>query len=173
MEGHLLTHTCIADAAVVGVADDFAGELPLGFIVLKPEVDRAVKEDPAFAEEVRFDIFEVLALSSTCHMFQQRYYSMLRKPNPVTSGLLEEWFLLMPFLAMLPVRSFDVFYDSKQRNILVHPLLLDIALKCNPFFLRLKGSLFFWMMEIHLYCSLSNSPIYYDTISYFNQRNLL
>ncbi|KAK0235200.1 phenylacetyl-CoA ligase [Armillaria nabsnona] len=67
LEGHLLTHTCIADAAVVGVADDFAGELPLGFIVLKPEVDRAVKEDPAFAEEVRFDIFEHVAKAKSSY----------------------------------------------------------------------------------------------------------
>ncbi|KAG7440450.1 phenylacetyl-CoA ligase [Guyanagaster necrorhizus] len=67
LEGHLLTHTCIADAAVIGVADDFAGELPLGFIVLKPEVNCAVKEDPAFAEEVRFDIFEHVAKSKSSY----------------------------------------------------------------------------------------------------------
>ncbi|KAK0199836.1 phenylacetyl-CoA ligase [Desarmillaria ectypa] len=67
LEGHLLTHTCVADAAVVGVADEFAGELPLGFIVLKSEVGRAVKEDLAFAEEVRFDIFEHVAKSKSSY----------------------------------------------------------------------------------------------------------
>ena len=32
----LLTHPAVADAAVVGLADDEAGEIPVGFVVLKP-----------------------------------------------------------------------------------------------------------------------------------------
>ena len=36
LEALLLTHPAVADAAVVGEPDDEAGELPVGFVVLKP-----------------------------------------------------------------------------------------------------------------------------------------
>jgi 4-coumarate--CoA ligase len=36
LEALLLTHPAVADAAVIGLADDEAGEIPVGFVVLKP-----------------------------------------------------------------------------------------------------------------------------------------
>jgi 4-coumarate--CoA ligase len=36
LEALLLTHPAVADAAVIGVPDDEAGEIPIGFVVLKP-----------------------------------------------------------------------------------------------------------------------------------------
>lgn len=35
LEGHLLDHPDVADACVVGIPDDFSGEVPLAFVVLK------------------------------------------------------------------------------------------------------------------------------------------
>ena len=37
LEALLLTHPAVADAAVIGLPDDEAGEIPAGFVVLKPD----------------------------------------------------------------------------------------------------------------------------------------
>jgi 4-coumarate--CoA ligase len=36
LEAVLLTHPAVADAAVIGLPDEEAGEIPVGFVVLKP-----------------------------------------------------------------------------------------------------------------------------------------
>ncbi|KAJ6558663.1 phenylacetyl-CoA ligase [Mycena sp. CBHHK59/15] len=58
LEGHLLTHPSVVDAAVVGVPDEYSGELPRAFIVLKPELAAKVNNNAAFAEEIRTSILE-------------------------------------------------------------------------------------------------------------------
>ena len=37
LEALLLTHPYVADAAVIGIPDQLAGELPRGYVVLKPD----------------------------------------------------------------------------------------------------------------------------------------
>ena len=39
LEAVLLTHPAVADAAVVPLADEEAGEIPKGFVVMKPGTD--------------------------------------------------------------------------------------------------------------------------------------
>ncbi|KAJ7496703.1 phenylacetyl-CoA ligase [Mycena latifolia] len=58
LEGHLLGHDDVADAAVVGVPDDYAGELPCAFIVLKPQAASKVKSDPEVRKQVQERIFK-------------------------------------------------------------------------------------------------------------------
>ncbi|TPX32112.1 hypothetical protein SmJEL517_g04697 [Synchytrium microbalum] len=48
LEGYLLTHPAISDAAVIGRPDDEAGELPRGFIVVKPGSEVTEAEIVAF-----------------------------------------------------------------------------------------------------------------------------
>ncbi|KAF9259269.1 phenylacetyl-CoA ligase [Marasmius fiardii PR-910] len=67
LEGYLLTHDFIADAAVVGVADEYAGELPFAFIVLQPELAAAVESDAGVAEEVKANIFKFVADGKSRH----------------------------------------------------------------------------------------------------------
>ena len=48
LEALLLTHPAVADAAVVGEPDEEAGELPIGFVVLKPGATTSADELRAF-----------------------------------------------------------------------------------------------------------------------------
>ena len=48
LEALLLTHPAVADAAVVGVPDAEAGEVPRAFVVLKPGQDLAPEDVTAF-----------------------------------------------------------------------------------------------------------------------------
>jgi acyl-CoA synthetase (AMP-forming)/AMP-acid ligase II len=48
LEALLLSHPAIADAAVVGLPDEEAGELPVGFVVLKPGAQASAAEIMAF-----------------------------------------------------------------------------------------------------------------------------
>ncbi|KAJ7750426.1 phenylacetyl-CoA ligase [Mycena maculata] len=58
LEGHLLTHPSVVDAAVVGIPDEYSGELPMAFIVLQPELAAAVEKNTLFAGEIRSSIFK-------------------------------------------------------------------------------------------------------------------
>jgi 4-coumarate--CoA ligase len=48
LEALLLTHPDVADAAVIGIPDDEAGEVPKGFVVLKPGADASAADIKAF-----------------------------------------------------------------------------------------------------------------------------
>lgn len=48
LEGHLLQHPCVRDAAVIPVPDAEAGEVPKAFIVLKPQAQATADELMAF-----------------------------------------------------------------------------------------------------------------------------
>jgi 4-coumarate--CoA ligase len=51
LEGLLLTHPAVADAGVIGRPDDEAGELPIGFVVLKPGADATAAEVQTFVND--------------------------------------------------------------------------------------------------------------------------
>ncbi len=51
LEALLLTHPAVADAAVIGIADDEAGEIPVGFVVLKPGQEATEADIIAFIAE--------------------------------------------------------------------------------------------------------------------------
>ncbi|KAJ7768281.1 acetyl-CoA synthetase-like protein [Mycena metata] len=61
LEGHLLTHPSIFDCAVIGVADEYSGELPMAFIVLQPELATAVNTNVHLANDLRSGIFKHVA----------------------------------------------------------------------------------------------------------------
>jgi 4-coumarate--CoA ligase len=63
LEGHLLDHEAIADVGVVGIPDDFAGELPAAFVLLQAEAARKIKGDAKAEEKLKHDIAKVCGCS--------------------------------------------------------------------------------------------------------------
>jgi acyl-CoA synthetase (AMP-forming)/AMP-acid ligase II len=51
LEALLLTHPAVADAAVIGIPDVEAGELPKGYVVLKPGVEASEDEIKGFVAD--------------------------------------------------------------------------------------------------------------------------
>ena len=50
LEGHLLQHPDVADTCVVGVPDDYSGEVPFAFVVLSADAaKRALRSDAEVA----------------------------------------------------------------------------------------------------------------------------
>ncbi|KAF7371122.1 Phenylacetyl-CoA ligase [Mycena sanguinolenta] len=67
LEGHLLGHKDVADVAVIGLPDDFAGELPLAFIVLKPQPASEVKSDAQAQKRIRESLFKHVSTSKSSY----------------------------------------------------------------------------------------------------------
>lgn len=59
LEGHLLLHPDVADSCVVGIQDDYSGELPLAYIVLQSHAAARIKDNPMAAQELKKLIFKV------------------------------------------------------------------------------------------------------------------
>ncbi|KIJ62741.1 hypothetical protein HYDPIDRAFT_114438 [Hydnomerulius pinastri MD-312] len=61
LEGCILDHPDVADTCVVGVQDDYSGELPLAFVVLRPEAATRVQSDPTGTEKIKQSIMKHVA----------------------------------------------------------------------------------------------------------------
>jgi acyl-CoA synthetase (AMP-forming)/AMP-acid ligase II len=51
LESLLLTHPAVADAAVIGLPDEEAGEIPVGYVVLKPGAQASAEDIQAYVAE--------------------------------------------------------------------------------------------------------------------------
>lgn len=59
LEGHLLDHSAVADAGVIGLPDDFSGDVPMAFIVLSVDAAQRVAADPKEAERIKAEVIKV------------------------------------------------------------------------------------------------------------------
>ncbi|KAI0325523.1 amp dependent CoA ligase [Cubamyces sp. BRFM 1775] len=61
LEGHLLDHPDVGDVCVVGIPDEYSGELPFAFVVPSAAAQARIDANPAAAEEVRKAIMKHVA----------------------------------------------------------------------------------------------------------------
>ena len=59
LEGHLLEHPDVGDACVVGVPDEYSGEVPLAFVVPSHDAQERIKADPKEADKIKLAILKV------------------------------------------------------------------------------------------------------------------
>ncbi|KAJ7212301.1 phenylacetyl-CoA ligase [Mycena pura] len=61
LEGTLLDHPDVSDACVVGVPDEYSGEVPLAFVALSADAADRVKRTPSILQEIRASILKHVA----------------------------------------------------------------------------------------------------------------
>ncbi|KAH9834984.1 amp dependent CoA ligase [Rhodofomes roseus] len=61
LEGHVLDHPDVSDVCVVGLPDDYSGELPLAFVTPSVAAAERMKKDPAEAAKIRTSITKHVA----------------------------------------------------------------------------------------------------------------
>lgn len=59
LEGHLLDHPDVADVCIVGIPDDYSGEIPLAFVMLEEGAAQKAKASASDAEEIKKSIMKV------------------------------------------------------------------------------------------------------------------
>ena len=59
LEGHLLDHPYISDVCVVGLPDEFSGEVPMAFVVPSSKAGKLIKTGPQGSLEVKQAICKV------------------------------------------------------------------------------------------------------------------
>lgn len=60
LEGCILDHADVSDVGVVGVTDDYSGEIPLAFVVLTADALQRVDRHPNAAREIKASITKVM-----------------------------------------------------------------------------------------------------------------
>ena len=64
LEGCLFDHKAVADVCVVGIPDDYSGEVPLAFVVLREEARKIIEQDPRKAANIKASIEKVNNINS-------------------------------------------------------------------------------------------------------------
>ncbi|KAF9019187.1 phenylacetyl-CoA ligase [Hymenopellis radicata] len=67
LEGCILDHRDVLDACVVGIPDDYSGEVPLAFVVLNSEAEAKVKGKPQEARKVKESISKHVAANKVAY----------------------------------------------------------------------------------------------------------
>lgn len=59
LEGCLFDHDDVADACVVGIPDEYSGEIPLAFVVLTAAASKRIAADGKEADKIKASIIKV------------------------------------------------------------------------------------------------------------------
>jgi acyl-coenzyme A synthetase/AMP-(fatty) acid ligase len=91
LEAQILTLSEISDTCVVGLPDEYSGELPLAFVVLSAKVKQQIGDDAAKLEALKKKVAKVMS-TYTCLDSQMLtvWTSTLPTLRALTSGWREE-----------------------------------------------------------------------------------
>lgn len=64
----MLGHPAVSDVCVVGVKDEYSGELPKAYIVLEQKLAESIKDDAAAAEELKRVLMKASVYSQTAYL---------------------------------------------------------------------------------------------------------
>lgn len=67
LEGHLLLHPDVVDACVVGVPDEYSGELPMAYIVIHDKARQRMAGDKTAGLKLKVVLAKV---SRICHSLE-------------------------------------------------------------------------------------------------------
>lgn len=70
LEGLLLDHQDVADVCVVGIPDEFSGEVPMAYVVISPKTLERVGSDAQALTKLKTDLMLVrsyIQFISACH----------------------------------------------------------------------------------------------------------
>jgi len=59
LEAHLLSHPSVRDACVVGIPDEYSGEIPLAFIVPTQGALEKIEKSASESQSIKLDIQKV------------------------------------------------------------------------------------------------------------------
>lgn len=59
LEGHLLGHPDVADVCVVGIPDQYSGEVPLAFVMLEAKAAEKAQRDEKEGDKIKASISKV------------------------------------------------------------------------------------------------------------------
>lgn len=78
LEGHLLDHQDVDDVCIVGIPDEYSGELPFAFVVLNPSARGESNKDSGKEEEIRTALMRVRSVTPHDALLQNLTVSSAR-----------------------------------------------------------------------------------------------
>ena len=105
LEGHLLDHPDVADVGVVGIPDEYCGEVPMAFIVLSSDAAARTTKGPDEAKAIKKSIEKVCTSRRLGSWLSFPIFSTSRTSRSITSGSEEVSSSSMSY-PRIPVASF-------------------------------------------------------------------
>lgn len=70
LEGHILQHPDVVDTCVVGVPDEYSGEVPLAYVVLSADAAKRALKNEAEAVKIKTSISKVRRFHASRHVWR-------------------------------------------------------------------------------------------------------